>query len=277
MKQPFFKQLFKVKVLASVTMLLGMMFLLYACSEERADLENNTTESIEVADMNSIKLMVDGAFEKNIASINDVQSDLYKYVIVNAEDDSVVHAFTNDDTFKKYEDYDLVNSNMPGINGNTARALKDFNEREIEAELGKRRNTASTKNGDPNEIDHVFDFDWSDLRGGMVGHFDFNSSAQNAFHLVIDLRTDAQANSLLTHVSFNDVDTVYELDGNNWLRYSLSNSEHIVIKNTNDAMSILYLSAGTNNAGPTNAYILPAHTGTQIPNGNYNSVRVVNY
>ena len=42
-------------------------------------------------------------------------------------------------------------------------------------------------------------------------------------------------------------------------------------------MSILYLSTGTNNSGTTNAYILPAHESVQIPNGNYNSIRVVNY
>jgi hypothetical protein len=276
MKQPFFKQLFKVRVLASVTMLLGMMFLLYACSEERADLENNTTESIELANEKSMKLMVDGKFEKNIASINDVQNDLYKYVIVNAEDDSVVHAFTNDDTFKNFEDYDLVYSNMPGVNGNIAGVIKDFNKNEIFANIEKMRSSITTKNGDPNEIAHVFDYDWPDYRGGMVGHFAFDQ-ASYSFHIAINLQTDPQANSGLAHYHYADINAVYSDSWSGNLRYALSNANHIVIKNTNDAMSILYLSTGTNNSGTTNAYILPAHASTQIPNGNYNSIRVVNY
>lgn len=273
MKQSFFKKVFKLRLLASVTMLFGIMFLLHACSEDRADLDNNANESIELTDGNSMKLMVDGQFEKNIASIKDIEDGIYKYVIVNVEDESIVHAFTNENTFKNFENYDLVNSNMPGVNGNTTKILPDFNESEITAEIRKQRSTISTKNGDPNEINHILDFDWPDYSGGLVGHFDFITD----YHLIIDLRTDTQANSLSTHANFSDIDTIYEIQGTGFLRYALADAEHIVIQNTNNALSILYLSTGTNNTGTTRAYLFPAHGGGQIPNGNYNSIRVVNY
>ena len=75
MKQTFFKKWQNFRVMASFAILLGVMFLVYSCSEDNPENQNNI-ESTDITSEGSLKLMVNGEFEKNIA-VNDKAYLLY--------------------------------------------------------------------------------------------------------------------------------------------------------------------------------------------------------
>lgn len=287
MKKTFFKQVFKLRVMASVTVLLGITFLLYACSEDNIENpDTDATESIEVGDKYSMKLMVDGQFEKNIADASEVEDGVYMYVVMNSDED-IVHAFTDEDAFEKFENYNVLKSNMPGVNGKTAKMLPDYNESEVLAEIERirsnapakaRHSNANAKSSNFNDFDDIFDYEWPDYDGGIVGHFEFDGSSFDT-HYSIDLNSDTQANTSLTHIHWSDIDAIYDSTWSGFLKYCFSNADHIVLKSTHsnpNFPSLVWLYTGTNYTGTTYLYVFYANESIEVPNRNYNSIWVYN-
>ncbi|MBC8756908.1 hypothetical protein H2O64_19700 [Kordia sp. YSTF-M3] len=280
MKQTFFKQVFKSRVMASVTVLLGITFLLHACSDDNVENPNtDATESIELGNENSMKLMVDGQFEKNLNSIKDVEDGIYKYVIVNSKDESIVRAFTNEDAFKNFENYNEFKSKMPEVTGKAAMVLEDYDESAILADIRNQRSKASAITAATGKVhttfDHVVEHPFPD-HDDLVGHFEFDGTSYDT-HYSIELITDMAANSIFTNYHWSDIDNVYSTTSSFYLRYCLANATHSIVYNPNPRTSYVYLYTGTNRTGTRYFYSIAKFGSVEIPNRSYNTISVYNY
>ncbi|AXG71807.1 hypothetical protein KORDIASMS9_04065 [Kordia sp. SMS9] len=277
MKQPFFKQVFKLRVMASVTVLLGVTFLLHACSDDNIENPNtDATESIEVGNENSMKLMVDGQFEKNLKSMNDVEDGAYAYVIVNSKTANTIRAYTTEEHFKRDAQYNELTSKMT----KKATILPDFNMNEILAEerVERSKGKVPAVNGkavhpDTN-FDHVAEHPWPD-HVDLVGHFEIDGSSYDT-HYSIELVTDLNLYNGSYHYHYDDLEFVGIASYNGRLKYCLQYADHSIIQNPNPNTSYVFLYTGTNRTGTQYFFSIAKYDYVDIPNRVYNTISLYN-
>ncbi|AXG71800.1 hypothetical protein KORDIASMS9_04058 [Kordia sp. SMS9] len=276
MKLTFLRQVFQVRVIVCASMLLGVTFLLYACSDDNLEnRDNDASESIEIETEGSLKLMVDGQFDKNIADMNEIENGVYKYVIKDSEED-VVYAYTDDNAFKQFDNYDVFKSKMPELNRTSFKSLPNYDESEILVNIeSNRRNAISntpTKASTSNDIAHIANYDWPLHENTLVAHFDFTNSWYDT-HYVVELSQNLpQANSTLTHYHYTDMDNVFNSTWNGYIRYGFANADHTIVKSTRNTVFNLLLFSGNDYTGTYYWYTIQPYSGIEVPNNNYGSI-----
>lgn len=277
MKLTFFKQSFKLRVMASV--LFGVTFLLYACSEDNhQNPDNNSSQSTELNDGYTMKLMVDGKFERNLKSMNDIEDGAYAYVAVNSKTANIIRAYTTEAQFKKDAEYHELTSKMP----KEATVLPDFDmngilaAERVERSKGKVPSVADGKAVHPDtSFDHVAEHPWPD-HDDLVGHFEIDGSSYDT-HYSIELVTDLNLYNGAYHYHYDDLEFVGIGSYNGRLKWCLQYADHSIIQNPNFATSYVFLYTGANRTGTQYFYSIAAHDYVDIPNRAYNTISVYNY
>jgi hypothetical protein len=259
-------------------MLLGAFFILHSCSEDNNENSNiDATESVDVVSEGLMKLMVDGKFEKNMNSVNDIEDGAYAYVVIDSKNGNTIKAYTSEVLFKKDAQYHEFTSKMT----KKAYVLPDFDMDQILAEenAARSRKIPAVVNSKavhpPTDFDHVAEHPWAD-HDDLVAHFEYDGSSWDSHHSV-ELATDMNLYNGMYHYHYSDLTGVYTSPNNTRLKSLFQYSDHSIIQNPNFARSYVFLYSGTNRTGTQYFFAIDAHDYVDVPAREYNTISVYNY
>ncbi|AXG70179.1 hypothetical protein KORDIASMS9_02418 [Kordia sp. SMS9] len=287
MKKTLLKRLFNAKASIAFSMLLGGILLLYACSDDTFNEENldvNSTENIDIVDENSMKLIVDGKFEKAIADINSIDDELYKYIVVKSSTNEI-EAFTTEESFQSFNEYtDIIskintlkseavsNVNEPFISPNDKNSFFTNRSRKGQGnEIGKSTNV--------NDLSYIFDFNWPNHSDELVAHLEgtvpgpYSWSTPVNYHSIMRIRPQTNPVYDTQYYHFDDV-AVVEADNYNSIYHMIIYSDKITVRNLYNSSKYLILTTGANYSGTFYSYTIQNNDHVEIPNISFQSIGI---
>ncbi|MBC8756905.1 hypothetical protein H2O64_19685 [Kordia sp. YSTF-M3] len=272
--------------MASVTLLLGMTFLLYACSEDNIENPNtDATESIESGDKYSMKLTVDGQFKEYISSVDLIDDKEFKYILVDPEN-NIIDAFTDTNAFQKHNGHANIKAQINSIKAETSDTVFPFNSAE-DAEQAiiqdmndlfgdKIKNPLDTNyaKSEANSLSFIFDHNWPNHTNSLLAHFEGNSAFTSVdYHVIAKLKRSTIADSEVGHLHLETSSVIYNLPNYNVSSFFL-NANETTIQNTYNYRKYLYLYTEPNYNGTLFFYIIEKDSEVNIPNINFKSIYI---